>query len=189
MILGMSRGQNPGIGKGKRMNVQDAIRNRRSIRDFTEKAIPEAAVEALIEALRLAPSAGNLQSRKFYFVTNPDMKQGLVRAALNQNFIGRAPLVVVGCIDTAISGRYGDRGVNLYAIQDVAAGVMSMMLAAVGLGLGTVWVGAFNEFEVFELLDLPHNLRPVAIIPVGYPAKVPQAPPRKSVKEVVEFVR
>ncbi len=171
------------------MNVQEAIKNRRSVRDFKDEAIPGQAIEALIEALRLAPSAGNLQSRKFYFITNAEMKIKLARAALNQNFIRRAPLVVVACVDKSIAGRYGDRGVNLYAIQDVSTSVTNMMLTAVELGLATVWVGAFNEFDVFDSLGLPHNLRPVAIIPVGYPATVPQALPRKSRDEVVEFVR
>ncbi len=171
------------------MNVLEAIESRRSVRDFKEQTIPEAVTQKLIEALRLAPSAGNLQSRKFYFVTNHETRRGLARAALNQNFISHAPLVVVACTDKSISGRYGDRGVNLYAIQDVSVSVMSLMLAAVELGLGTVWVGAFNEFEVFELLDLPHNLRPIAIVPVGYPAGSPQALPRKPIEEVVEFIR
>jgi nitroreductase len=95
------------------MNAQEAIRIRRSVRDFRNESIPGHAVEALIEALRLAPSAGNLQSRKFYFMTNAEMKAKLASAALNQNFISRAPLVVVAGIDKSISDRYGDRGVNL----------------------------------------------------------------------------
>ena len=171
------------------MTILDAIKNRRSIRDFTEQDIHENAVDALIEAIRWAPSAGNMQSRKFYFIYNKDVKKKLARAALNQDFIAQAPLTVVACLDRKIAARYGDRGVNLYSIQDVAAGVMNMMLTAHELGLGSVWVGAFNEFEVFEILDMPHNLRPVAIIPVGYPSKIPKPTPRFSKNEIVEFVR
>ncbi len=167
------------------MTILDSIKNRRSIRDFTEQTIPDEAVDVLIEAVRWAPSAGNLQSRKFYFVFNPGVKNELARAALNQRFVATAPLTVVACLDKSISKRYGDRGVNLYAIEDVAAGIMSMMLAAHELGLGSVWVGAFNEFEVFEILDLPHNLRPIALIPVGYPAKVPKTLPRKPKEDAV----
>jgi len=171
------------------MAILDIITGRRSIRDFTDKAIPGAAIDALIDALRWAPSAGNLQSRKFYFVFKPEVKKDLARAALNQNFIAQAPLTVVACLDKGISKRYGDRGVNLYAIQDVSASVMSLMLAAYELGLGSVWVGAFNEFEVFEILDLPHNLRPIALIPVGYPARVPKPLPRISKEEAVVMIR
>jgi nitroreductase len=79
--------------------------------------------------------------------------------------------------------------VNLYSIQDVAASVMNLMLIAHELGLGSVWVGAFNEFEVFEMLDMPHNLRPIAIIPVGYPSKIPKPTPRATQNEIIEFVR
>lgn len=171
------------------MTVLETIKSRRSIRDFKHQDIPEEAIDALVEAIRWAPSAGNLQSRKFYFVFNRDIKKQLARAALNQSFIGEAPLVVVACLDRRIAAKYGDRGVNLYSIQDVAASVMNMMLAAQELRLGSVWVGAFNEFEVFEILNLPDNLRPIAIIPIGYPGKVPRPAPRISREEAVEWVR
>jgi len=171
------------------MTILEGIKNRRSIRNFEDTALPEAAVDALIEAIRWAPSAGNLQSRKFFFVFHKEMKQALARAALNQQFIAQAPLVAVACLDRRIAGRYGDRGVNLYAIQDAAASVMSMMLEAHELGLGTVWVGAFNEFAVIEALDLPQEFRPVAIVPIGYPASVPKPLPRLSPEDAVTFVR
>jgi nitroreductase len=171
------------------MSILDTIKNRRSIRDFKDQEIPDEAISALIEAIRWAPSAGNIQSRKFYFVFDQNTKKKLAKAALNQNFISEAPLAVVACLDRRIAVRYGDRGVNLYSIQDVAASVMNMMLTAHELGLGSVWVGAFNEFEVFEHLNLPDNLRPIAIIPIGYPAKIPKPTPRVSTNEIVEFVR
>jgi len=171
------------------MAILDVIMNRRSVRDFIDKEIPGDAIDALIDALRWAPSAGNLQSRKFYFIFNPDVRKELAKAALNQSFIAKAPLTVVACLDKSISKRYGDRGVNLYAIEDVAASVMSMMLAAHELGLGSVWVGAFDEFAVFDILDLPHNLRPIALIPVGYPAKIPRPTPRVSREEAVIMIK
>ncbi len=171
------------------MTVLDAIRNRRSVRDFESRDIPDAIVESLMDAVRLAPSAGNLQSRRFYFVFSTDMRRRLAKAALNQNFIARAPLVVVACLDRRIASRYGDRGVNLYAIQDVSASIMNMMLAATELELGTVWVGAFNEFEVFEILDMPDHLRPIALVPVGYPSRKPVPTSRLSNKELIMVVR
>lgn len=171
------------------MSVLDTIKRRRSIRDFEDREIPEETVDALIEAIRWAPSAGNLQSRKFYFVFNPDLKKGLVRSALNQSFIARAPLAVVACADRRISSRYGERGVHLYSIQDVAASVMNMMLVAHEMGLGSVWVGAFDESGVCKILDLPGNLRPVALIPIGYPALIPAAPSRVRKEEAVIRVR
>lgn len=170
------------------MKVFDAIRNRRSVRRFRDDEVPEDTVNVLIDSLIWAPSAGNLQSRKFFFVTDETRKYALSAAAHGQGFIGDAPLVVVGCTDAGISERYGDRGVNLYSIQDVSASVMCMMLAAFEAGLGTVWVGAFNEGAVAEVLGLPGNLRPVAIVPVGYPARVPAPPPRVTRDEAVSFI-
>ncbi len=171
------------------MSILDIIKGRRSVRDFKDAEIPEEAVEALIEAIRWAPSAGNLQSRKFYFVLNEDVKDKLARAALNQTFIAKAPLAVVACADQGVASRYGERGVDLYCIQDVAASVENIMLTAHEIGLGSVWVGAFREDEVRKILRLAANLRPVAIIPVGYPAKTPKAPPRISKDKAVEFIR
>jgi nitroreductase len=95
---------------------------------------------------------------------------------MKQDFLSAAPVVIVGCADSSIGIRYGRRGVELYSIQDVAVSVMEMMLVAVENGLGTCWVGAFQEAEVSKILNLPENLRPVAIIPVGYPERTPNRP-------------
>lgn len=169
------------------MSLLKLIKERRSIRDFEDKDISEDLINELVEALIWAPSAGNLQSRKFYFVRDKRLKRQLASAALNQRFIAEAPLVVVGCTDSRIYSRYGDRGVNLYALQDVACSLMNMMLLAWENGLGSVWVGAFREGEVAEILDLPDNLRPVAIVPVGYPSRIPSPPPRVPKERAVEF--
>jgi len=171
------------------MNILDVIVQRRSIRDFTDRQIPQELIAELIESLRWAPSAGNMQSRKFYFVFNEEIKNNLAKAALNQDFIAKAPLVVVACADRRIAVRYGERGVNLYSIQDVSASIMNMMLTAQAMGLGTVWVGAFHEFEVFELLDMPDYLRPLSIIPVGFPAKIPIPTSRFGREVVVTIVQ
>ncbi|MBI4824482.1 MAG: nitroreductase family protein [Nitrospirae bacterium] len=169
------------------MDVADAIRGRRSIRDFLKKDIPETLIDKLIEALIWAPSAGNLQSRKFYFIKDKRLKKDIASAALSQNFIAEAPLVVIGCADSRISSRYGERGVELYSIQDVSLSLMSLMLTAYENGLGSVWVGSFQEKEVSKVLSLPSYLRAVAIVPVGYPSKIPSPPPRVSKEEAVEF--
>ena len=169
------------------MDILKAIRERRSIRNFQKKDIPKEIVDKLIDALIWAPSAGNLQARKFFFVKDAKLKEDIASAALNQDFIAESPLVIVGCADSRISSRYGERGEYLYSIQDVAASIMGMMLVAHENGLGTVWVGAFMEDDVFDILNLPKNLRPVAIIPVGYPARIPSPPPRVSREEAVAF--
>ncbi|MDH4161990.1 MAG: nitroreductase family protein [Nitrospirota bacterium] len=167
------------------MDILDIIRQRRSVRDFIEREVPTEVVEEMIEAIRWTPSAGNLQSRRFYFIQNAAVRRSLAKAALDQRFIAQAPLVIVACLDRTISVRYGDRGVNLYAIQDTSAAVMNLMLLAQARGLGTCWVGAFNEFDVIETLDLPDNLRPIAIVPVGYPGKVPPGAQKRLPRESV----
>jgi len=163
------------------MNILDIIKNRRSVREFKDQEIPGSAIDVLIEALRWAPSAGNLQSRKFYLVFNKELRNKLAQAGLRLDyvsFIARAPLVIVACADLRIGSRYAERGTDLYCIQDTAASVQNLLLAAHDLGLGTCWVGAFKEEEVKKILDLPDYLRPVVLVPVGYPTKTPKAPDR-----------
>lgn len=171
------------------MDVAEAIRNRRSIRKFLDREIPESAIEALIEAVRWAPSSGNLQARRFYFVQEQDLKDMLAVAAIGQMFIASAPLVVVACADLTRISHYGKRGRELYVIQDVAAAVENMMLQACELGLGSVWVGAFNDEQVVKILEIPDYLRPMAIIPVGYPAHQPAALRRYGKDEIVRMVK
>lgn len=170
------------------MDILEAVKKRRSIREFHKKEIPEEIIDKLIDALIWAPSAGNLQSRKFYFVTDDEVKTRLAKAALNQRFVATAPLVVVACTDSSIASKYGERGALLYSIQDAACSIMAMMLVALEHKLGTVWVGAFEEEEVVKVMNLKLNLRPVALVPVGYPLKTPAAPQRVSKKAAVEFV-
>lgn len=170
------------------MDVAEAITNRRSIRKFLDREIPEDAIESLIEAVRWAPSAGNLQSRRFYFVQEQEAKEMLAVAAIGQMFIASAPLVVVACADLNRISHYGKRGKELYVIQDVSAAVENMMLQACELGLGSVWVGAFNDEQVVKILEVPDYLKPMAIIPVGHPAHQPTAPRRYGKDEIVMIV-
>jgi len=171
------------------MRILDAVKERRSIRKFKDTPIPEDVIERLKDSLIWAPSAGNLQARKFFFVFDENIKHRLARAALNQRFIAQAPLAIVACTDSNIRFHYGERGVHLYSIQDVSASIMGMMLVAHEEGLGSVWVGAFDETEVSGILHLQPNLRPVAIIAVGYPASIPKAPPRVSKEQAIVEIR
>lgn len=171
------------------MNTLEIIKNRRSIREFQEKPLSKEVIDKLMEALIWAPSAGNLQSRKFYFVFNQKIKEKLADAAFDQVFINQAPLVIIGCTDDRIYNRYGERGKNLYSICDVATSIENLMLLAYEEGLGTVWVGRFEEKEVIKILDLPKNLWPIAIIPVGYPAEKPESPTRLPKDELVKFIK
>ncbi|RLF23588.1 MAG: nitroreductase family protein, partial [Thermoprotei archaeon] len=109
-------------------------------------------------------------------------------AALGQMWIAEAPVVVVVCANIPRTAwRYGERGRSLYCLQDTAAAIQNMLLAAHALGYGTCWVGAFDEEEVSRILGLPDHVRPVAIVPIGKPAESPIPPPRRPLDEVVHW--
>ncbi len=168
------------------MDVFEAIQLRRSIRAFSGRDVSEGVEEQILEAAIRAPSAGNRQSWEFIVVRDPDLKAELARAAVEQDFLATAPLVILVAANRARSAeRYGSRGANLYCIQDCAAATQNLMLAATALGLGTCWVGAFDEADVAHLVQLPETVRPLALIPVGYPAERPEVPPRLALRDVV----
>ena len=170
------------------MDVLEAIKERRSIRAFTDEKVSEKDVERLIDAARWAPSAGNTQPLELVVVKDKEMKRKLSEAALNQTFIQKAPVVIVVCADLNRSSRgYGSRGKNLYSLQDTAAATENILLAAQELGLATCWVGAFRDKEVAKAVKAPKNMKPVAIVPVGHPAERPLAPPKRSVNEIVHY--
>ncbi len=170
------------------MDVFKAIEDRRSIRAFTDKPVTDKDVIRILDAARQAPSAGNLQPWEFIVVRDAGIKKGLVEAALDQAFIEEASVVIVVCADKLRSSqRYDRRGANLYCLQDTAAAIQNLHLAAHALGLGTSWIGAFNEAEIRKLLTIPLNVRPVAIIPVGYPAEEPMPRRRRSLVEIVHY--
>lgn len=155
------------------MDFWQALEARHSVRAFdTERDVPPEMVTKLLQAAVRAPSAGNCQPWHFFIVRDPETKSDLARAALNQWFLSEAPVVVVVCADPERSAStYRDRGRFLYSLQDTAAAIENLLLAAVASGLGACWVGAFDEETASRALAMPPHLRPVAIIPVGYPAE------------------
>jgi nitroreductase len=151
------------------MNVLDAIRNRRSVRAYAPRAIPDDVMQRMREALRVAPSACNLQPWHFVFVTDAALRRSLGQAAHGQFWIASAPVVVVACgLPQQAYPRMGGSG-NSVDI-DVTIALDHLMLAAVAEGLGTCWIGSFSEAEVKRLLDIPRAVKVVALTPLGYPA-------------------
>ncbi|HID43890.1 MAG TPA: nitroreductase family protein, partial [Archaeoglobaceae archaeon] len=152
------------------MELIDAILGRRSIRKYKEKDVEDEKIRKILEAAIWAPSSGNTQTWRFYIVRDERIKRELSASALNQRHIRESPVVIVVGYDMQeMYSAYRERGVTLYAIQDAAAATQNMLLRAYDLGLGTCWVGAFDENEVSRILDLPKYVRPVAIVTVGYP--------------------
>lgn len=168
------------------MELHEAIINRRSIRKFKEEIPEDELIEKIVEAGIWAPSAGDLQSWDAVIVKDDQTKVQIAVAAYIQEFIAKAPVIIVICANRANAGaRYGERGRELYCIQDASCAALNMMLQAYDLGLGSAWVGAFKEEDVASELGLPAHVRPVALIPIGYPDEEPEIPPRRSVEEVV----
>jgi len=163
---------------GGKMEVAEAIELRRSVRSYLDREVPDGMITAILHAGHMAPSAGNLQGREFIIIQDKAMRERLSNAALRQRFIAEAPVCIVVCTNfNRTSARYGKRA-ELYTVQDSSASIMNMMLMAQDLGLGTCWVGAFNEKEVTEILDIPSGVRPVALLSIGYPDDSHMAPPR-----------
>jgi len=168
------------------MDLMDAIKGRRSVRRFKNQAIPNELITQLIEAATSAPSAGNIQPWEFVIVKNSITKEKLLKASHNQVSIQEAPVVIVVCADQQRSSTgYGNRGETLYCLQDTAAAIQNILLTAHSLGLGTCWIGSFNEDEAKEAVKAPDGVRPIAMIPVGYPNVTPRQRSRRPVSEVV----
>ena len=173
------------------MDFWKAVESRHSVRSFDkEREVPPQIVTRLLEAAIRAPSAGNCQPWYFFVVRSQEIKKALARAALSQWFLSEAPVVIVVCAEPGRSAvRYGQRGTHLYCLQDTAAAAEHILLAAAASGLGSCWVGAFDETEASQALDLPSNLRPVAIIPIGFRIRRPPAPSaRRRLEDVSRVV-
>ncbi len=169
------------------MECLEAIEGRRSIRKFKDSVIGKGVIKELLSAAQMAPSAGNLQARDFIVVSEKRIKEQLTKAALDQSFVEQAPIVIVVVANIERSSlKYGSRG-EFYAIQDATASVMNLLLVAYSRGLATCWVGSFDETAIRILLGLPHKIKPIAIIPIGYSNEKPIAPPRMGLDKVVHW--
>lgn len=171
------------------MYLFEIIKNRRSVRKFEDKDLPKEMIEKLIEAIIWAPSAGNLQARKFYFVYNDGIKNKIAELC-GQNWVAQAPLVAVACADKEQSAfKYGQQGRDLYSIIDTSLSIQNLMLQAFELGLGSTPVGAFDESELAELFDMDSDLKPILVIPIGFPAENPAIANRVSYNEAVKEIK
>ncbi len=125
-----------------------------------------------------------MQAYQVHVFRNREKKEALARAAFDQTFIIEAPVCLVFCADAGRSAiKYGDRGAQLYSVQDATIAGTYAMLAAVDMGLATVWVGAFEEKKVREVVGMESG-RPVAMFAIGYAAEEPQPTPRRAIEEI-----
>lgn len=163
-------------------------RVRRSIRKYSDKPVPDELVREVLNTAILAPSAGNLQAWEFIIVKSNAKKRGIVNACYGQDFIADAPVVIIVCANMMRSGsKYGDRGKKFYAVADACIVSSYIQLAAADKGLGTVWVGAFDDDELSHLLSLPDHIRPISVLPLGYPGEDGHGKDRMSLDEVIHY--
>ncbi len=165
-------------------NFKELVLKRRSVRSYKSKPVEEEKLKRVLNAGRMAPSAGNRQAWKFIVVTDEDKRQKLVEICGGQSFVGEAPVVI------AAVGLDPERTmtceVPAYAV-DVSIAVDHMTLAAAAEDLGTCWIGYFYQDQAKELLDVPDDAKIVTLLPLGYPDDEPKEKSRKSFDEVVAW--
>lgn len=172
------------------MDFFAVLQERHSVRAFAERPVEPEKLQAVLEAANRAPSAGNLQAYEIYVVTRPAVLKALMRAAFEQKFVAQAPVVLVFCAHPARSASsYGERGATLYSLQDATIACAYAQLAATAVGLGSVWVGAFDEDAVRKALGIEKELVPVALLPIGYAAESPEITPRRALDDLVRYIR
>ncbi|MFO7710888.1 MAG: nitroreductase family protein [Candidatus Woesearchaeota archaeon] len=160
------------------METLDCIATRRSVRKYKSEDICMDDVGKIIYAGHQAPSAGNLQNWKFIIVKKQETRTAIAEACYKQLWMCDAPVHIVVCANTEeVEQYYGVRGERLYSIQNCAAAVENMLIAATDIGLGSCWVGAFEEEALRGVVGIPDSIRPQAVITIGFAAEKPKAPP------------
>jgi nitroreductase len=179
------------------MDIIEAIITRRSIRRFSDKPVSDAILQSLFEAVRMSPSWANMQCWRFIVVKSTELREKISEMSFVEAFfapkgykanpskkgIAEAPAVIIACADPSQSGVLWDQP---YYMTDIGIAAQTLMLSAHGMGLGTVFVGVFEEEKLKTLLGIPGDIRIVGIFPLGYPRdEKKEAPPRKKLDEIV----
>lgn len=168
------------------MSILDVIRNRRSVRTYKNDPIPEDILHKVLEAGRLAPSGKNLQPWKFIIIKDSSLKNRVAEACAKQFFMAAAPVIIAACAFPENCYAHMGRYMKSWPI-DVAIALEHMILMAQEAGLGTCWIGAFDENQVKPLLNIPESVRVLALTPLGYPDESPRDRGRKPLEEIVSY--
>jgi len=170
------------------MDIFQVIKDRRSIRKYTDRPVEREKIEQVLEAARQAPSWKNRQCWRFLVLQDAAKKQAILDAFPDDNpgkkAIALAPAVIVVCADPDESGV--ENGIEYY-IADTAIAFTHLCLAAHAIGLGTCWMGWYDEASIREALVIPGGLRVVGITPIGYPDQEPKPRPRKELCDITYF--
>ena len=172
------------------------IQNRKSTRRYKDTPVTDAQIADLLEAARLAPSAGNTQPWQFVVVRDEELRKRLATAAHNQPWMAEAPVFIVCVADSA--PRFPDReGLSLdessdpvglkMIIRDTAIATEHILLEAEHLGLGSCWIAWFVQEDIRPILHIPEDQYVVAIVTIGYKDEEPACRPRKPLAELVHY--
>jgi nitroreductase len=172
------------------MDFAQVVKKRFMCRRYEDRDVPDEVLDRILDLAVRFPSAGHTQPQEFIVIRNPQTKLRLAKAALGQVYVAEAPVDIVVVSDIRRSyARYGERGANFYSIIDGAFAAMLVMLAAINEGLGSAFVGAFDDDQVRAVLGLPQVIRPIGISPIGYCAEPPQKLPRRPKEEIIHYER
>ena len=166
---------------------QSFLASRRSVREYEEGGITVEEKDYILSAASACPTAGNLEAWDVVIVSDEGQLEVLSDAAGGQRQMLESGCAFVVCANYVRSmSRYGERGI-LYAVQDATIAATYMMLAAHAIRLHTCWMGAFDEAQVKEVLELPAHVRPVAILSVGFGSLPPSSPERMNPEEHAHY--
>ena len=170
------------------MDVLNCIRTRRSIRKYLDVPLDKDRIGRVLNAGRLAPSAGNLQNMKFVVVEDQKKRNQLAEASMQQYWMSGAPVHIIVCSERHKSKHfYGDRGEKIYSMQNSAAAVQNMILEAHNVDLGSCWIAGFDDAKVKRIVNIPADCHPDAIVTLGYPAENPPSPEKYKLVDFVYF--
>ena len=158
------------------MSLLDVILSRRSIRRYENKEIPKDVLDQIVEAGRQSPSAMNVQPYRFVIVKKSEIKKEM--KSIFSRFLEKAPVIIVGCANPK------SRLAGKWAIGDTSIALQNMVLAAWSLGVGSCWIGSFNEKKTKQALKIPEDWKVVALLTLGYPAETPKPRKKKSTDEL-----
>jgi len=151
------------------MDTFKCICSWQSCRQFKSKGVDREKIAKILEAARWAPSPDNMQTWEFIVVTSDKKREKLAQAAFNNDKIEQAPVTIVICRDDERAERkHGDKGLKQYSVQENAACMQNMLLEAHNQGLGSSWVGNFEEERVKDILRIPEEVTPLSLVVVGY---------------------
>ena len=162
------------------MSIVELLLSRRSIRKFRKDQIPQDELQKILEAGRHSPSASNMQPWRFVVLTDPKIKEQLSHRQWS-GFIKDTAVTIVGC------AYEGSEYARKWSRVDTSIALENMVIAAWGFGIGSCWVGDFDEDEVRSILNVPNDWKILALISFGYPDETPEAPPKKPLSEIVSY--